>query len=135
MRIARPVDQRWTAPLAVGLVAVTVAATIVLLAALAWADTPAPLPAEVCAPGVMTITRGGPVVHDGVDCQLGPHAGASSGTTVVPSATVLRPMSGSSISPSADAAKAAVLAVLGGMAALLVAGRHRRRTLVASGLD
>src|SRR4051812_22195119 len=78
MRTARSAERRWTAPLAVVLLGLTVAITIVLLAGRAWAaeGTPAPSAAaaapaaEVCAPGAMTITREGPVVYDGVDCDL-----------------------------------------------------------------
>src|SRR3954451_17221345 len=101
MRIARSAERRWTAPLAVALLALMVAATIALLASQAWAaEQPAPT-AEVCAPGAMTITRDGPVVYDGVDCDLGPHAATPS--TVVPSGTILRPAAPSSPSPSSDA--------------------------------
>src|SRR5256885_1885549 len=97
IRIAARAERRWAAPLAGILLALTVG----LSAGPAWADAvPAPQQAEVCAPGAMTITRGGPTVYDGVDCTPGAHAGqvqapaqsqaqSNSGDTVVPSATVL----------------------------------------------
>ena len=102
MRIAPSADRRRTAQVALALLAVTVAATIVLLASQALGADATPAPAEVCAPGAMTITRDGPVVYDGVDCQPGAHVGGSSATTVVPSATVIRPMSGTSTTTSAS---------------------------------
>src|SRR5436190_23247151 len=96
MRTARTADRRWTIPLAVVLLALAAAVTIVLLAGQAWAaegsnNGPAATTAEVCAPGAMTITKDGPTVYDGVDCELGPHA-LGAATPEVPSATVLPPM-------------------------------------------
>jgi hypothetical protein len=130
-------------------VALTVAATILLLANRAWADTVPSPAAEVCAPGAMTITRDGPVVYDGVDCKLGPNAAgaaAPSETTVVPSATVLRPaapptaapaaaVSAALDGPSAATMVATVTALFGAVVALYAFTRRRQRALFANGWD
>src|SRR5436189_301597 len=125
------------------------AVTIILLAGQAWAEgstDPASagpaVAAEVCAPGAMTITKEGPVVYDGVDCELGPHAKAADAPDV-PSATVLRPMHPPSAPapPSAaavwtpNAAFALVIALFGVLVALLQLARRRQRLLFASGLE
>ena len=148
MRTARSVERRWAAPIAVLLLALTVAVTIILLAGQAWAadsSTATTAPAtEVCAPGAMTITRDGPVVYDGVDCQPGPAASPAAATTsAVPSATVLRPASGppaaSDSHDSTVATRAAtisvVVALFGVVVALLALTRRRHRALLASGWE
>ena len=146
MRTARSVERRWAAPLAVLLLALTVAITIILLAGQAWAadgsaTTTAPA-AEVCAPGAMTITRDGPVVYDGVDCQPGPAATPAS--TAIPSATVLRPASTPPAPPAAGsdsslagraAAISVVAALFGVVVALLAITRRRQHGLVAGGWE
>ena len=150
MRTARSAERRWTVPLAVVLLALAAAVTIVLLAGQAWAEGssagPAASTAEVCAPGAMTITKDGPVVYDGVDCELGPHA-VGAATPEVPSATVLRPMdppsapappssgAGAPAPWSTSAEFALVVGLFGALVALLQLARRRQRLLFASGLE
>jgi hypothetical protein len=79
---------RLAAPLAAAAFALSVATAAPAMASPAQTD-PAPAPAaEVCAPGVMTITRGGPTVYDGVDCTPGPAAAGATENTPAAAATM-----------------------------------------------
>src|SRR5436190_11472859 len=67
---------RFTAPKAALAAGLLTGGLLLAAAAPALADTSTPAP-QVCAPGAMTITRGGPTVYDGVDCTPGSAAAPS----------------------------------------------------------
>ena len=105
---------RLAAPFAIAALALTLGTAAPALATASASSGPAPAGAEVCAPGAMTITRGGPTVYDGVDCTPGPMAGGAvipstgSPSPDVPSGTELRPAITTAGQPSAGMVRPAI---------------------------